>query len=237
MDTAELIKRLASAARAGTRTVNASVYKELSRDDAYDVQDGVREALGASVGMLKTAVHPDGIGVASPIYAGGVGAAPAMRHSASLALGVEVEVGVVLARDIASSADIPAAIDHYFTGVEVCGTRYVDRSLAGPTGSLADSQSALGYVIGPGRAAADDINGLDVVIEFAGKQIYAAPAKHGFGNVLASLRAYADRQHATLPLTKGSIITTGSMCGLVPTSGSGHLVARLGDQIVEFDLV
>ena len=60
---------------------------------------------------------------------------------------------------------------------------------------------------------------------------------HGFGNVLASLRAYADRQHATLPLTKGSIITTGSMCGLVPTSGSGHLVARLGDQIVEFDLV
>ena len=126
-----------------------------------------------------------------------------------LVLSTHVPLGQqVLARGIVSSADIPAAIGHYFTGVEVCGTRYVDRSLAGPTGSLADSQSALGYIIGPRRAAADDINGLDVVIEFGGKQIYAAPAKHGFGNVLASLRAYADRQHASLPLTKGTIITS-----------------------------
>jgi 2-keto-4-pentenoate hydratase len=237
MDIAELTKRLADARRTGTRTVNASTFRELSREQAYDIQTGVQSAAGARLGMLKTAVHADGVGVASPIYADLVGRAPSMRLPANLALGVEVEVGLMLRRDVNSAADIPAAIDHYFTGVEVCGTRYIDRSLSGPMGGLADSQSALGYVIGPDRAAGDDIDGLEVVVEFAGKRVYAAPAKHGFGNVLASLRAYADHQHPSLPLAAGTIVTTGSMCGLVPTSGPGHVVARLGDQTVEFDLV
>lgn len=237
MDTTELTRRLAAAARAGTRTVNASTYKELSREDAYHIQDGVRAALGAQIGMLKTAIHPDGVGVASPIYADRVGKAPAARLPAGLSLGVEVEIGVVLGQDVASSADIPRAIDHYFTGIEVCGTRYVDRSLAGPTGGLADSQSALGYVIGARRAAIDLVDGLEVIVELAGKRIYAASAKHGFGSVLASLKAYADHQRPTLPLKAGTIVTTGSVCGLVPTSGAGHVIARLGDQTVEFDLV
>lgn len=237
MDTTELTRRLATAALAGTRTVNASTYKELSREDAYDIQDGVRVAMGAAIGMLKTAIHSDGVGVASPIYADRVGTSLALRLPASLVLGVEVEIGVVLGRDVNFSGDLPGAIDHYFTGVEVCGTRFVDRSLAGPTGALADSQSALGYVIGANRAPIEDVSGLHVAIDFAGEQIYAAPAKHGFGSVLASLRAYADHQRPSLPLTVGTTITTGSVCGLVPTSGAGHVVARLGDQSVEFDLV
>jgi len=100
MDTTELTRRLATAALAGTRTVNASTYKELSREDAYDIQDGVRAAMGAAIGMLKTAIHSDGVGVASPIYADRVGTSLALRLPASLVLGVEVEIGVVLGRDV-----------------------------------------------------------------------------------------------------------------------------------------
>lgn len=237
MTQSELISRLVAAYRAGTPSVDATAYKDLARSDAYAVEDGVRAALGEMVGMLKTAIHPDGMGVTSPIYGSHVGKPPDFRMSGKAVLGLEVEVGVVLGKDVKSSADIPAAIDHYFTGVEICGTRYIDRSIAGPTGGLADSQSALGYVIGPRRAAGDKIDDLAVEIDFGGRRIYAAPAKHGFGGVLASLRAYADNQHHAYPLKAGTIVTTGSMCGLVPATGPGHVVARLGDQTVEFDLV
>jgi len=49
--------------------------------------------------------------------------------------------------------------------------------------------------------------------------------------------AYADSQVAALPLRAGTIVTTGSMCGLVPSSSAGHVVATLGDERLEFDIV
>ena len=78
---------------------------------------------------------------------------------------------------------------------------------------------------------------IDVTVEFNGQQIYAASAKHGFGTVLASLVAYAKAQRPEYPLKAGTIITTGSVCGLVPISGTGHAVAVLGNHRVEFDIV
>ena len=95
--------------------------------------------------------------------------------------------------------------------------------------------SAYGYCIGP-RRGSDAIDGLTVRLEFAGREINSAPAKHGFGTVLASLRAYADAQQPALPLKAGTVVTTGSMCGLVPTSGPGRVVAYLGDESLSFDL-
>lgn len=235
---AELIRRLANAASTGTHTVDAVPFSALDRAAAYRVQTGVLVATGGSVGMLKTGIGGDGLGIVAPIPGAGLG-----RGDASFQLpvanvtGLEVEVGLVLARDVASSADLPGAIEHYFTGIEICGSRFVDRSLSGPNGSLADSMSALGYVIGAPRALGDAIDGLGITLDFAGQRIWDAPAKHGFGTVLASLLAYADNQHPAYPLRAGTIITTGSMCGLVPTSGTGHVIATFGDERVEFDIV
>ena len=62
----------------------------------------------------------------------------------------------MLARDVTSAADIPAAIDHYFLGVEICGTRVTDRAKLGPSAVLADAMSAFGYCIGPRRAERRD---------------------------------------------------------------------------------
>lgn len=233
---AELIDNLAAASRAGVHTVDAAPYALLDRAAAYRVQVGVLKATGASVGLLKTGIHPDGVGIVAPIPASGVGRAPDFRLPVANVTGLEVEIGLVLARDVSSAADVPSAIDHFFAGVEICGSRYIDRSKAGPMGGLADSVSALGYAIGS-RRTGDQFEGLSITLEFAGKPIYSAPAKHGFGTVLASLLAYADNQHPAYPLRAGTVITTGSMCGLVPTSGTGHVVARLGDEVVEFDIV
>lgn len=234
---ASLISLLANAESTGTHPVDATLFETLDRDGAYRVQTGVLSMTGGAVGMLKTGVGAGGVGNVAPILAPRVGHAPDFQLPSTNLVGLEVEVGVVLARDVASSADIPDAIDHYFTGVEICGSRYADRSKASVLASLADNMSALGYAIGANRAAGDRIDGLDITLSFAGEQIYAAPAKHGFGTVLASLIAYADSQLPAYPLRAGTIVTTGSMCGLVPISGTGHVVATLGDQSVEFDIV
>jgi 2-keto-4-pentenoate hydratase len=236
-DEAELIRRLAEASRAGVHTVDPAPYAALDRAAAYRVQTGVLAATGGSVGLLKTGVHPDGVGIVAPIPAAGVGRAPGFEMPVAGITGLEIEVGLVLARDVSSAADVAAAIDHYFLGVEICGTRFSDRSEAGLTGGLADSVSALGYAIGPSRSLKDQIDGLPVTLEFAGNIIHSAPAKHSFGTVLASLLAYADHQHPAYPLRAGTMVTTGSLCGLVLTTGTGHVVARLGDEAMEFDIV
>jgi len=228
MTEAEMIAALADGQRRGTHTVDPAPYAALGRDAANRIQLGVLDAVGAKVGMLKTAVQADGAGVASPIYGANVGRS-GMRLPLANVLGLEVEVGLVLGKDVGPETDVAAA---------VVGSRFSNRTAAGVNGGLADNMSALGYVIGgEPRRLKDAIDGLTVTLEFADKQIYAAPAKHGFGTVLASVVAYAKAQLPQLPLKAGTIITTGSLCGLVLTDGPGHAVARLGDDVVECDLV
>ena len=236
MNEAELIARLIEAQRAGARSVDQSGLSELNRGAAYRVQAGVMRGLGEHPGVIKTAVQSDGFGVAAPIYSSHVGHAPRFSLPAGRVVGLEVEVGVVLSRNVGGSRDLAGAIDHFFLGIEVCGTRLLDRKAATPSAGLADNMSAFGYVIGGRRASADAIAGLEVRLQLDGREIYVAPAKHGFGTVLASLSAYADSQVAHLPLHAGTIVTTGSMCGLVPCTTAGIVVASLGAESVSFTL-
>ena len=241
-DDADLIRLLSDAQRSGARTIDATTIGDLDRAAAYRILTGTQVELGEATGLLKTAVQPDGVGAAAPIYASRLGRSPHASFPVDRVVGLEVEVGVVLASDIPNDAAMDeaaviTALDHYFVGVEVLGTRYVDRTKGGPLAGFADNMSAYGYVVGPRYERGSDLDGQVVTLEFAGKQIYSAPAKHGFGTVLASLVAYARAQHPRLPLSAGTIITTGSLCGLVPTSGTGHVVAHLGDTAVELDIV
>lgn len=238
---ATLIQQLVDAQRSGAHAVDAAPYAPLDREAAYRVQHGVMQALGEKPAMYKTAVAPDGVGAIAPIFASRVGLSGSLQLPVSNIIGLEVEVGVVLGEDVPNGTgelDLIEAIDHYIVGLEVCGSRYLDRSVAGYNGGLADSMSAFGYVINPIiREPGADLEGFDVTVEFAGQQLYSAPAKHGFGTVLASLVAYAKAQRPEYPLKAGMIITTGSVCGLVPISGIGHAVAKLGAHTVEFDIV
>lgn len=235
-----LVSRLAEARRALRSDVDATPYAGLDRETAYRVQIGVMQALGETAGMVKTLIQPDGTGVVCPIYRSGFGNSGTFRMSSASVLGLEVEVGFVLARDVAAGAgeaEMLAAIGHYFVGVEVCGSRYANRQVAGPNGSLADSGSALAYVMDPTpRAAGGKLDGVTVKLEFNGQEVYAAPPKHAFETVERSFVAYARAQHPHYPLRAGLILTTGTLCGLVPTSGAGHVRASLGDHVVEFDI-
>ena len=237
----DLISQLADAQRRGVHPVDATPYAALDREAAYRVQVGVMQALGAKPGMLKTGLHSDGVGVVAPIFADHVGQTGSFQLPVANVIGLELEVGLVLGADVLEGTDdidLVDAIDHYFVGIEICGTRYSDRSKAGLNGGLADSMSALGYVIDPThRSSGADVHNFDVHLEFAGAKIYSAEAKHGFGTVLNSFMTYAKAQRPEYPLRAGTIITTGSLCGLVPTSGTGRVVGRLGSHTVEFDIV
>ncbi len=241
-DIANLARRLTLGHRNGLHDVDPAPYAGISRDDAFAIQRAVQSSLGIATGLIKTAVAPDGLGAAAPIYASGFGHNGFRLPSANV-IGLELEIGLVVGADLSveAAADEVAAIDaidHYFVGVEICGTRYVDRAAAGYNGGLADNMAALGYVMDPTpRDLGAEIEGFDVELHFAGQQIHFAPTKHSFGTVLASYIAYARNQQPHLPLKAGTVVTTGSLCGLVPISGTGAVLGKLGNHTVAFDIV
>jgi 2-keto-4-pentenoate hydratase len=242
---ADLIQQLVAAQRAAQSTVDATLFADIDREAAYRIQAGVLAALGETPALIKTAVQPDGTGIAAPIFASRFGQSGDLALPNATLTGLEVEVGLVLGSDLsaetanADDAAIIEAIDHYFVGIEICGTRYRDRSLAGVQAGLADNMSSYGYVINPAeREAGADIDNFDVQLSLDGVELHSGPAKHSFVTVLNSFVRYAKSQVAAYPLKAGSIITTGSLCGLVPVDAAarGRVKATFGNHTVEFTL-
>ncbi|KAH6695509.1 hypothetical protein F5X68DRAFT_198515 [Plectosphaerella plurivora] len=241
---AEVIQLLADAQRAGGKpTVDPAKLAHLNLDAAYRVSLGQQDLFGEKVALYKTAVRTDGSpGVASPIWASRVGqSGPEYVFPAHLDVkGLEFEVGVVLSQDIEGHDDldedaIEAAVDHYFLGIEVVGTRLAPTANGekpSPAQSLADHNSALGYVFGGRYTKGRDVSGMKVTLEIDGKEIDRKPAVPGCGTVLASVVAYAKAQHPGLPLKAGTVITTGALsgCVLLPEGAKGLVVGRLGDE-------
>ena len=240
---ADLIQQLVAAHRASQSTVDATLLSDVDIAAAYRIQAGVLAGLGETPALIKTAVQADGVGVAAPIFASHFGQSGDFQLSRATVTGLEVEVGLVLGADLsaetakADDAAIIETIDHYFVGIEVCGTRYRDRLAASVQAGLADNMSSYGYVINPAeRESGADIDGFDVQLSLDGVQLHSGSARHSFGTVLNSFIAYAKNQVPAYPLKAGTIITTGSLCGLVPVSGNGRVKAVLGHHTVEFTL-
>lgn len=239
----ELIDLLVAAQRASQSIVDATLFADIDRAAAYRIQAGVLAALGEKPALIKTAVQPDGVGIAAPIFASRFGQSGSFSLSRATVSGLEVEVGLVLGSDLSvetansDEAAIVEAIDYYFVGIEVCGTRFADRKLAGVQAGLADNMSSYGYVINPTeRDTGADVDSFDVQLSLDSVQLHSGPAKHSFGTVLNSFVRYAKSQVSAYPLRAGTIVTTGSLCGLVPVSGTGRVKAVLGSHTVEFTL-
>lgn len=232
---------LVAAHRAGARTVDQAALASVDRATAYRVQAATMAALGEKAGLYKIAISPDGMGVIAPIYATHVGKSGALRLSASQTLGLEVEIGMELARDLPPGSDraaVEAAIGRCFVGIEICGTRFKDRDAAAFDAGLADQMSAFGYAIGTADwTRGTDIDGPEVVLKRGDEVIHRAPQKHSFGGVLEALLAYAKLAEQPYPLTAGTVVTTGSMCGLVRSTAPGPVTAEFGGHTVTLELV
>ena len=249
----EAVRLLVQAQRAGGHSkIDPAPLARLDRAGAYRVMLAQQKALGEEVALYKTSLMaPDGTGIIAPIWRSRVGSSPDFSFSTTTydVMGLELEVGVKLGRDVATATDVDAAavaaaVDSYFVGIEIVGTRFGQSSTTGgekpaPGAALADHLSALGYVFGGTFSRGGDVDGLEVSFELDGRVLDKKLAKPGFGAVLASIVAYARAQHPDMPLKAGTVITPGSVngCVLLPPGSKGRVVGRLGSETaVEFTL-
>jgi 2-keto-4-pentenoate hydratase len=160
-------------------------------------------------------------------------------------VGVEVEIAGRIKRDITPEIaaggpeSVLAAFDVLIGGIEIIGTRFNDRRNAGTFGPLADNSATGGYVFSDEEwTGGTVIETLSVEIEVDGKQIYSAPAKHPFGGVFNPVIAYGKAQNDRFGALKaGMIVTTGSLCGVVPVATPCRVTARIaGSYTIEVEL-
>jgi 2-keto-4-pentenoate hydratase len=242
-DEAWLARQLAEVLRAKKTGVDSAPYRDLDFSAALRVQALVQKMSGEDVVAAKVAVPVGYPAMGTPIPGSMVSTEGKAVVSARLVEGIEVEVAVVLGRDltpaIAEQGEdaVVETIDRFIVGVELVGSRFSDRLSAGLMAELADNLSSAGYVTDLQRewTHGTDLTNAEVEVTLNDKVLYSAPAKHVFGDVLRSLVAYARQPTASLPLRAGLIVTTGTLCGLINIPDSGRVVASLADHAINLD--
>ena len=206
---------------------------------AMAVQAEVAGALKAKVAGWKVAIRPDGVAVAAPLFDHLVSTAHTWPVAVAGLMGIEVEIGLRLARDLPprpgvlyTRADIVAASDQIFIGIEIVSTRLTDHGNAPFPLVLADNLANGAYVIGDVLATWDglDLGNLMTRLRFDGVEVHAKRGGHGNGDPLTPVIAYANRPLDHLGgFRAGQIVTTGTLCGLVPVKPDALVEASIED--------
>lgn len=237
-DLARLADALAAAHEDDSRRVPAGDLAALTLEDASHVQALVMERLGVSAAACKVGINPAGHAFAAPIFAKDcVDSGGRLPFPKRGLMGLEVEIAFRLRADLtpeiaaAGEAAVLEVIDQFLVGIEVVGSRLDDHTKAGPAGTLADNFSNAGYAwsFAPAWTKGTDLEGVTVEIEADGKVIHNAPAKHPLGAVMKPVLAYGAAPFDHFGAFKaGMVVTTGSLCGIVPLAAPAEVTARLG---------
>lgn len=203
---------------------------------AMQVQAEVHERLARPIAGWKVAIGPERLPVAAPLLSVYPNASM-IAHSSKFT--VEVELAVFLRSDlprrVAGSyerSDILDAIDKVVLGIEVIGGRFANPADVPFLSFLADNLGNRAYVVGDtvSPAALSEINGLDCEVTLAGRSIFKAAASHPAKDPLLPLLAYANAQSDNLGgLKEGQVVTTGSLCGVLPIAVADLLEARVSE--------
>jgi 2-keto-4-pentenoate hydratase len=225
-----------------------SATRPLSLDEAYRVQDALRQALvergervvgwkaGLTSEKTQAMFQADGP-VAGFLLASGVypsGAAVPLARFAGLA--VEVEVAFVMGRDLAGPGVTPAsavlAVEGALPALELVDFRYSGTTTMPDL--IADGVAANAIVLG---SALTPVRGLDLAVEGVvyshnGKLAATNTAAEVLGNPLVSLAWLANHLgHRGLGLRAGDVVMSGSISALIrPAAGDTVAAAftRLG---------
>jgi 2-keto-4-pentenoate hydratase len=211
--------------------------------EAAEVQAATAKRLGERVCGWKIGYTPDGVPVAGPIFDRFLkpsGAHFPMREAA--VWGVEPEIAVRLGADLPrrivqayTRDDILSAIDAVLVGIEIVGSRIIDHKTAPFLFYLADNIGHAGYAVGAEKRNWHDLDlaNLRVTLTINGEIVHDAVGGHPTVDPIKPLIDYANAQSDRLGgLRAGQIITTGSLCGLVPVGGPGEVSAAI-DRIGE----
>src|ERR1043166_7059990 len=200
--------------------------------EGYRIQDAVHAVLAPEVGPLvgykigcTSAVmqrylgipHPCGGGLfARRLHASGV----SLRHGDYVRVGVECEIAVRLARDLAATGgtftadSVADAIDAYHPAIEIVDDRYADwRTIGAPT-LVADDFFAAGCVLGAAvpRAAAPDLLDVTGIALINGVEVGRGSGADVLGHPNAALAWLANHLAAQRKILRaGQIVLTGSL--------------------------
>lgn len=242
-DLQELAADLAQMRRRGQQRPTATFAIPPDLVSAAAVQSALVAIEGGHHEALKLVRCPTGEVVAGPMY-------PLLPEGAGVAwvgnLRVEVEIALRLARDIPPRPEgydadsLRDAVASLWLGVEFVAGAMAEGSKASYELFMADRLGNHAYVLGPALPAAmlDAFDGLPVSISLDGKSLYEGAARNKAGGLLNWLALHASQVGMLrVPLTKGLLITTGSLCGPVPlprdTDAAGNLRLGLGDFSVD----
>ncbi len=243
----QLGERFAKASRDGSRislaTLEAEGLVPGTPGEAMAVQRGFAGYWGKPIGGWKLAIRPDGDAVGAPMF-------DCCQlnddHVASFPLdgtdGIEVEICFTLSADIPAATEGPLTrtdlmryIDKVHLGVELLRYRLAEKNQVPFPLFLADRLANHGFVIGP--QVEEDIvdvfavNGKSLpllVVTEGSAELFNATVKHPNVDPLAPLLAFANGALNTGRILKaGNVVTTGSLCGAIPSTLSADTRIRL----------
>ncbi|MND30364.1 hypothetical protein D3C80_208940 [compost metagenome] len=244
----ELARRFAQADVTGGKIPLAQMETDgLVPDDfetAMAVQSASAQVLEKPVKGWKLAIRPDGEAIGAPMFdCVRVDEANAASFPHDGTEGIEVEICFTLSADIPAAtagpltrADLIGFIDKVHLGAELLRYRLVEKNQVPFPLFLADRLANHGFVIGP------EVD-KDIVDVFAGNgenlpqltvtegsvSLFDAGVKHPNGDPLAPLVAFANAAFNTGEMLKaGNVVTTGSLCGAIPSTlaGETHIVLK-----------
>jgi 2-oxo-3-hexenedioate decarboxylase len=233
--------------RAHTIAKLTDAHSDMTIEDAYAVQDAVRDRRIAGgdrlVGMkagLTSKAKMQQMGVHVPSF-GVLMASTARPENGMIEMDglihprVEAEIGFVLREDLVgptcSIAAVIAATDYVIPALEVIDSRY-ERFKLDLISAIADNGSACRYVTGgrPLKHEAIDLRTIGVVIEKNGEIMAlgasAAVLSHPANAIVMLVQHLAARGEI---LPAGSFIMTGGITEAIPVSKGDNIVARFQD--------
>lgn len=215
-----LTQALVQSHRSGVPFSVLSLEVPQSLQSAADIQADVARQLGASIAGWKVGFAPaTTIAVSAPLFRNLLlPDAGLYARGAVTFLAIEAEIGFHLVDDC-SEADPLAALGPAFVGIEIVRSRLAEAAKAPYPTFMADNIGNGGYVVGPERRdwRELDLSALRCRVWNTDRLIHDAIGGHPQGDPLAPLQAYVLRPTDRLGgLRKGQIVTTGTLCGVIP---------------------
>ncbi len=203
--------------------------------EAYAIQDAVAAHLGPIEGWKVGAGGPDELPNCAPLLARTVLASPVHLDSARHCLrGIEAEVAFRFARDLPprdrdySRAEVTAAIEAAFPAIEVCESRFRDRTALDPFSKLADNNMNAILVLGEAWHGWPDLEVARQAVRLSFDERIVVDQNGGntAGDLIRLLVWLANHLGKRGPgIGRGQVVTTGSWCGLIEAGRARSIVA------------
>lgn len=236
MDTIEHATAALLEARRSGRTVAAPTLADAAA--AYEVQDRVARALGWTARTHWKSGGPsrDAKQTHAALPMDGVKASPAdLRDWPLHWRGIEAEIALRLGRDVdaaqAEALDVDTAralVDAMAVSIEIVDSRWQEAQAAPPLAKLADLQSHGALVLGAWVPfdAARDWRAQRCSVTIGAQAPLAFVGSHSMGDPVAVLPRWLRHatRHGALPA--GSVVTTGTWCGLPLAAAGDRVVVR-----------